>query len=98
MSKDEFRKELDAWQKALRSRPVVARVLAKDMLLLGYSDGDYCEAERQMVAEAANRFGVGTDVLKALEDVIATSISTVVRMSGIIVNGLAQKDSEGENV
>jgi len=98
MSKDEFRKELDGWQKALRNRPVVARVLAKDMILLGCSDGDYCEVERQMVAEAANRFGVDTDVLKALEDAIEASISAAVRMSEILTNGLPQNDRVVDHV
>lgn len=97
-SQEEFREELVAWQKTLRNRPVVARVLAKDMILLSRSDDDYCDAERQMVVEAANRFGVDTDVLKALEDAIEASISVADRMREILTNGLPQNDRVVDHV
>ena len=89
-SKEIFREKLKGWQENLRHRPIAARVLLKDMVLLGYSDDEYGVEERRMVLDAATRFGISVDVLKAIEDVVFVSIEATSRMRDILMNGLTQ--------
>lgn len=87
--------DVEKWQQSLSEHPKEARNLIKDMVSLGFADKDFCNHEREAVAEVASRLNVPDTTVKNIETSLVFLTQATLRLQSIIEDGCLNADIEG---
>lgn len=87
-SESAFVEDVLQWQERLKKYPLRARNLVKDMIALACADGDYCDKERKMIEEDAERLSVDIEVVRAIEKALVDYSVAKQGLNSVITNGV----------
>lgn len=89
--------EVEAWQLELARHPKAARNLLKDLIGLGLADNEFCEQERQAVADIADKLNVPNGVVDELEAGLEMLLQATQRIQSLVEYGTPCPQPQGED-
>ncbi len=80
LSDDEFASAL----KNISASPVRAKLLLKDLIVLGHIDGHFTDDEKDLVAQIGQQLGISLDIVKQLEVYVKDMLDDLNKLNVVI--------------
>lgn len=68
----------------LKQNSLRAKLLLKDLISLGYADGDYSEPERKLVQETAEKLNLSKEYVRLLEKAVDDMLRATLFMNNVL--------------